>query len=154
MFSAHRTQSYPVWEKTEIDSTSYSECHLPSLLIQNESRIPSLGCSIQLCCYCCSFISCVWVFCLCVCLCSTCVPGVLRSLKSPPDALELELELTEASVWVLWTKPWSSGRETSALNGWATSPAPVLMARSACLPTLYIHLVCVNPWAPRWSAIR
>ena len=49
--------------------------------------LPEPGCYVSF-----SFILCVWVFCLHVCLCTMCMPGAYEGQKRASDALELELQ--------------------------------------------------------------
>lgn len=51
---------------------------------------------------------CVWVFHLCVCLCTTCNPATGRGHKWVRDPLELELQVVRAAKWMPGTEPWSS----------------------------------------------
>ena len=68
---------------------------------------------------------CEWMFCLCVCMYITQVPGVQRGQKVS-DLLELEFETVVSCLWVLGTELTASIREVSVLNHQATSPAPTL----------------------------
>lgn len=50
------------------------------------------------------FYFCVWIFCLLICMCTTCMPGARRHQKRALEAQELKLQWMWASVWVLnWT---------------------------------------------------
>lgn len=57
------------------------------------------------------------VFCLHICLCITCLPGVQEGWKSSLDSLELELQtLCQAATWALGIEPRVSIRADYALN--------------------------------------
>lgn len=65
--------------------------------------------------------SCLWLFCLHVCLWAIYMYGAYKSHKRPMDPLELQLQVT---MWVLDIKPMSSGGAISALDCWAIAATP------------------------------
>lgn len=68
------------------------------------------------------FYSCVWVVCLCACLCAVYMPSAHRSQKRALDSLKLELETAVSClIWVLGITLGSSGRAVCALNCCAIS---------------------------------
>jgi hypothetical protein len=61
------------------------------------------------------FILCVWVFCLHVCLCTTCVPAVPTGQKESVKSCVTGL-IDGREPWVLGIEPRSSERVSCALN--------------------------------------
>lgn len=59
---------------------------------------------------------CVQVFCLHVCLCIFCTPGIHRGQKRALDPLELEFYIFVSHEVKQGIEPESSGRATSVLN--------------------------------------
>jgi hypothetical protein len=64
-----------------------------------------------------NFILCVWLFCLHVCLCTTCMPCACRGQKRASDPLEVELKTVGRHHVGAGNQTWLSGRTLSALNG-------------------------------------
>jgi hypothetical protein len=61
------------------------------------------------------FFVCIWVFCLQVFMCITCMPGACFSQQRTPGSLDLELQMFVSHHVVLGTKPGSNAREINAL---------------------------------------
>lgn len=61
------------------------------------------------------FVLCVWVFCLHVCLCPTCMAGVCEGQKRALDPLKLELQMCEP-LCRHWESPASSATAASAAS--------------------------------------
>lgn len=59
---------------------------------------------------------CVWVSCLCVCLCTTCVPGTSRGQKRVSDPLKLESQAAVRRCVDLDIKPGSFGTSVPSLQ--------------------------------------
>lgn len=66
---------------------------------------------------------CVWMFCLPVCMCTTCMPGALGDQKGALDPLKLELQVL-SFICRLGIESEFSGKATCILNCWPNSPAP------------------------------
>lgn len=60
-------------------------------------------------------------FCLHKCMCTTCMSGALRGQKVS-DSPEMELQMGIIIMQVLGMKPRPSGRASSGLNYYLTSP--------------------------------
>lgn len=56
------------------------------------------------------------MFCLYVCLCSTCVSDALGEQKRTPDSQDCSYRQLLAAMWVLGNKSQSSRKTASALN--------------------------------------
>lgn len=55
-----------------------------------------------------------WVFCVDVCLCTTCMPGARGGQRSESDTLGLELQImVNHGVWVFGIELGSCGREAA-----------------------------------------
>lgn len=72
-------------------------------------------------------LSCVWMFCLQLCTCTTQYLLPVEVRRSCHDPMELELWLW-ATIWVRGVKLSWSARTASVLTCWATSPAPSLVS--------------------------
>jgi hypothetical protein len=62
------------------------------------------------------FVLCVWVFCLHVCLCPTCMAGVCEGQKRALDPLKLELQMLVNHYVGAGNQTTSSARAASAVN--------------------------------------
>lgn len=66
----------------------------------------------------------VWVFCLHVCLCTTCIPGAHRSHKRALDPWNWSYGWFWATMRFLGTEIGSSVRAMSVFNIWVIAPTP------------------------------
>lgn len=100
-----------------VSCTQYRTPRFP-VMPPSQQPVPKLGFSFPY------LILCAWMFCLHVCLYTTCMAGACENQRGHQIPCNWNFRQLWAGIQVLGIEPWCSGRATNAPNCWAASPVP------------------------------